>query len=194
VFTARLVAMTAWLAVAAGPAVTAAAAQAGKATEVEEIQDVTPVEPAAHASAGSLIGRLHPAVVHFPIAWVLLLVLVETAATITARDDLSRAGFALLVLACLSFVPAGVTGFLRAAAMGSDPELKSLMLPHRNLNIAAAVACFAALALRTGLRDRFVSRHLRVSYLLLLAGSAALLSLAGHLGGKMVFGSDFLPF
>ncbi len=156
------------------------------------MQEVTPVSPPA---GGSLLGRMHPALVHFPIAWVFLLVVAEAAALLTGRDDLSRAGFPLLVLACLSFVPAALTGFLRASSMGDDPAFRALMVPHRNMNVAAAVLCVAALVLRTALRERFSARGKgRWSYLLLVAGAGALLLVSGHLGGKMVFGPNYLPF
>jgi hypothetical protein len=90
-------------------------------------------------------------------------------------------------------LPAVATGLLRASSMGNDPEALSLMSQHRNLNLAAGVLCFAALPLRLRQAGR---PGFRPSWLgLLLTGAAAVLVLvAGHLGGKMVFGPKYLPF
>jgi uncharacterized membrane protein len=137
---------------------------------------------------------MHPALVHFPIAWVFLLLLLEAWALLARRDDLHRAGLPLLVLACVSFVPAALTGFLRASAMGNDPEFRALMIPHRNMNIAAGAACLAALVLRARRGNAAGGAKARWPYLLLVGTGAALLLAAGHLGGKLVFGPGYLPF
>jgi uncharacterized membrane protein len=161
--------------------------KAGDAAQIEEVQEVSAVESPARPSAAGLLGRFHPALVHFPIAWVFLLQLVEITALITRREEWRKMGLFVLILACLSFVPAAATGFLRAASVSSDPEFRALMLTHRNLNIAAALVCMGALALRLGFPRQFESR-LHWLYLLLLSVCVILLFIAGHLGGKMVFG------
>ena len=167
--------------------------KAGQPAPIEEVQEVAPVESPSDSTTSRLLGRLHPALVHFPIAWVFLLLIVEITALSIGREEWSRAGFFILILASLSFIPAVATGFLRADLMKNDLEFRALMVPHRNLNIAAGIICLAALALRASLRKRFAGK-VRGLYLLLLACCAVLLFIAGHLGGKMVFGADYLPF
>jgi uncharacterized membrane protein len=169
---------------------------AGKTADpapIEEVQEVSAVESPARPAGGGFLGRLHPALVHFPIAWVFLLQVVEVPALITRREEWRKMGLYLLILACVSFLPAVVTGFFRAASASSDPEFRALMLTHRNLNIAAGAVCLGALALRLGLPNQF-ERGMRWVYLLLLSVCALLLFVAGHLGGKMVFGQGYLPF
>jgi uncharacterized membrane protein len=161
--------------------------------QVQDVQEVSAVETPAAPTGAALIGRMHPALVHFPIAWVSLLLLVELTAMVTGREELAKAGTLVLLLACLSFVPAAVTGFLRAGSIGESPEFLSLMVPHRNLNIAAGIVCLAALGLRVASRNS-PGGGTRWLYLLLVATSAGLLFFAGHLGGKMVFGPQYLPF
>lgn len=168
--------------------------EAGEPVQADEVQEVDPVEPASGQAGLALLGRMHPALVHFPIAWVFLLVLLEIAALLTRRDDLYRAGLPLIALACLSFVPAAATGFLRVASMGNDPEFRALMVPHRNMNIAAGLACLAALVIRVRLGRSLVGSKARWPYLLLVGCAGVLLLVAGHLGGKLVFGRGYLPF
>jgi uncharacterized membrane protein len=171
-------------------------ATAGKAADpaqIEEVQEVSAVESPARPAVAGLLGRLHPGLVHFPIAWVFLLQIVEIPALFTRREEWRKMSLFVLILACVSFVPAAVTGFLRAASASSDPEFRALMLTHRNLNIAAALTCLGALALRIGFPRQF-EKGLRWFYMLLLSVCALLLLVAGHLGGKMVFGQGYLPF
>jgi uncharacterized membrane protein len=171
-------------------------AKSGKTAEpeeVQEVQEVSAVEVQTQKGWTDLVGRMHPAVVHFPIGWMVLLLAVEGVAFLTGNAEWSRAGFVLLAAAAASFVPAAVTGFLRASAMGSDPEFVATMVLHRNLNIGAAAACFIALALRFAGRGNFRGPS-RLAYLLLVALGTFLVLFAGHLCGKMVFGKDYLPF
>lgn len=168
-------------------------AQSGGGEPIEEVQDVSAVEPVAQQGAGSVIGKLHPALVHFPIAWVMLVQVMDLAAIVSRRKEWTTVGLYLLMLACLSFIPAAATGLIRAGAMGKDPEIQNLLTYHRNLNIAAGLICSAGLAVRLAMRNSLQAKWRWVYFLLMWTGGAALF-IAGHLGGKMVFGSDYLPF
>jgi len=169
------------------------AVQAAEPEPIEEIQEVTAVQAPAHPTLPDLIGRFHSAMVHFPIAWMVLLAAVELLALRAGGAAWDRAGMLLTVAAAASFVPAAVTGFLRAPALGTDPEFLGLMTLHRNLNLAAGSACLAALALRISWRKDFRGGRRWLCFLL-VALSTFLVLLAGHQGGKMVFGKNFLPF
>lgn len=172
-------------------------AKAGPPQEIQDIQEVQEVGELASARPGAnvtvLFGRMHPAIVHFPIAWVFLGLLIETLSLFKKKPEWSTAGFFVQCLAALSFIPAATTGWLRASAMGTNPEFLSLMVPHRNLNLAAGVILLIAVVLRIAGRNRWEG-HLRNANLTLLAVSSACLMFAGHLGGKMVFGTGYLPF
>ena len=162
--------------------------------EIQELKEISDVTPSRSGAGGAvLIGRLHPAVVHFPIGWVFLALLIEILSLVTKKPEFSSAGFFLQCLAALSFIPAATTGWLRASAMGTNPEFLALMVPHRNLNLAAGALFFLAVALRIAGR-RGWGGHLRIVNLVLIAISTALMLFAGHLGGKMVFGTEYLPF
>jgi uncharacterized membrane protein len=162
--------------------------------DIEEVQVVSELAPAGSQASGLvLLGRMHPAVVHFPIAWVFLALLIETLSLITKRPEFSAAGFFVQCLAALSFIPAATSGWVRASAMGTNPEFLRLMVPHRNLNLAAGAIFFLAVALRIAGRNRWEG-CLRLVNLALIAISTAFLMYAGHLGGKMVFGTEYLPF
>jgi uncharacterized membrane protein len=170
------------------------AAHPQEVQDIKEVQEVSELAPAGSPASGTvLFGRMHPAVVHFPIAWVFLALLIEALSLRTKKPEWSATGFFVQCLAALSFIPAATTGWLRASAMGTNPEFLSLMVPHRNLNLAAGAVFSLAVALRIARRNRWEG-HLRSVNLALIAISTAFLMYAGHLGGKMVFGTEYLPF
>jgi uncharacterized membrane protein len=167
--------------------------KAGGGEPIEEVQEVTPVESASPPGAWSVVGKLHPALVHFPIAWVMLVQMIDLTAVFTRRKEWTTVGLYLLILACLSFIPAAATGLIRAGAMSKDLEIQTLLSYHRNLNIAAGLICAGGLAVRLAMRNSLQAKWKWVYFLFMWSCGAALF-IAGHLGGKMVFGSDYLPF
>ncbi|MFH1068716.1 MAG: DUF2231 domain-containing protein [Candidatus Glassbacteria bacterium] len=161
--------------------------------DVEAVEEVSPGE--ASGSGGGLlapIGRFHPVVIHFPIAWIMLLVLVEFVALLTGSAGLSRYGKVLAVLTLLSFLPAITTGLILAGAHASDPDFLKLGYLHRNFNISAGIVMLAALAVRLKMSDESTGRK-RLPYLLLVVAATGLVVVGSHLGGMMVWGEDFLP-
>ena len=129
----------------------------------------------------------------FPIGWIVLLLLVEIIATATGREEWTRAGSLLLMGVLVSMLPAMVTGFLRASSLGGDPDVLELVTTHRNLNLASGLICLLALAIQRAWRNGLNAKR-RGIYLFLLCVATLTMLLAGHFGGKMVFGKDYLPF
>jgi uncharacterized membrane protein len=168
-----------------------------KVEEVEEVEAVEVVE-AESGEAGErpeglydLVGRLHPMLVHMPIAWIILLFLFELLAL--KRTELAGAGPLLSVLVLASLVPAMLTGLVRVdhfVAAGSD---LAPALAHRNAMFTTAAIVVVAVGLRFVKRAAFTG-IVRQSYVALLALAAFFVSLGGHLGGELVYGENYLPW
>lgn len=137
---------------------------------------------------GHFFGRLHPALVHLPIGFLLLLGALELSGLLARRPRLVRLPrltpeqrtLALLVTA-VSSVGTAVAGWLLAREGGYDAELLGR---HQQLGFVVA-----------GLSVLLLTLHLarwNTSYGLFLVVTLAALSVAGHLGGKMTHGSDYL--
>jgi len=123
--------------------------------QIGEVQTVTPGEVEGKPSGlFDLIGRLHPALVHFPIAWLVGLALVDFVGLILKREAWQRAGIFVLGGTLLSLLPTAATGLLRAAHMPSDVAVHSLLVTHRTLNFAMAGLVLTAFVLRLLRRDR----------------------------------------
>jgi uncharacterized membrane protein len=182
------------------PCQTPDAVDSDNSSAVEEIEEVELIEEIDTASGGpetvdlfQTIGCFHPVVLHFPIAWLILLLLVEIVVLTGLAGDLNRWSMALLVLTLLSFIPAIVSGLGMASAQGSaSSEFIERMLLHRNLNIAAGLVLLSALVVRIKTSQAAGSKN-KLVYFALVMVAAGLMGYGSHLGGEMVWGVGFLP-
>lgn len=134
------------------------------------------------------VGRLHPMVVHFPVALLVTAGFIELIRLRKSKSVGVDPAFYCLLLGCLGAIVAAVTGWINAEDFG--PEKRELFL-HRWIGIGVAVtsafACILSLLARSGTRN-----WARVSYRLALFTTVALVSVGGHLGGVLVHGDDYL--
>ncbi len=169
----------------AGPASTAVASDA--------IEVVSAPGESSRRSLGDLVGRLHPALVHFPIAGLVALAVVDFVGLILRRERWRQAGLVLLAATVVSALPTVATGLLRASTMGMDADEHTLLVKHRTLNLTVLGLVVAALVLRAA-RRRGLQGSQRVVYLALVFVATGLVLVAANYGGQMVYGIDYLPF
>jgi uncharacterized membrane protein len=133
------------------------------------------------------MGRLHPALVHFPVALVLTAVAAESLC-IARRDgryaDIAR--FLITAAAWLS-VPAAITGFIRAETITLDDAERSLFAVHRVAGIATPVLVFLCAGLGQGVRRSGQIWEL-ILYRVVMVLAAIATAVAGYYGGEIVFG------
>ena len=136
----------------------------------------------------ALAGRLHPLLLHFPIALVIVAAIAEVAAIWSGYREWHVLAVANVRAAAVFAVAAAFTGWLLASSSVVDdvPVLEW----HRWIGTTAMVATIGA-ALATADAD---DQSLRVRWLFRVAllWAAALVGVAGHLGATLVWGADFL--
>lgn len=124
------------------------------------------------------MGRLHPVLVHLPIGILLLAFGLECLARWRRRHDLHPAIQLALAVGALSAVAAAGTGWLLSRQGGYD----DIVLPrHQWLGFGAAV-----MALLTWWSQ---TKHW---YFPLFTASVAVLTVAGHFGGSLTHGTNYL--
>ena len=142
-------------------------------------------------------GRLHPMTVHFPIALLLIAVLAETVRLLRRRFvpvSPGCAGPSDTALTCLWF---GAIAAATAAAMGwanaeTGTQTGLVLERHRWFGVGTAGLALATALLAAGARALPSRRTVGRLYLLLLVLTAGAVSGAGHLGGVLVYGDDYL--
>jgi len=135
----------------------------------------------------AFIGRLHPLLIHFPIALLMAATLAEGAAMVTASDRWRAVARSNVRAGAVFAVLATIAGWRLALASGMDGA--PLLEWHRWLGIAAAGAALAA-ALATA-EVRRSALEMRI-YRIALFAAGTLVAVAGHFGGLLVWGANFL--
>lgn len=142
-------------------------------------------------SSGQLwlfLGRLHPLVVHFPIALILLAVAVEFLRRRYGRPRPAPFAVACLVLGAVSAGLAAALGWSSAQTAGYGSTW--VVDAHRWVGIALAGMAIVASAL--ALSTRALAYRRFAFYRLTLFTAGILVILAGHFGAMLVHGEGYI--
>ena len=132
------------------------------------------------------IGRFHPVLVHLPIGFLLMAFLLEFVSMMKRYEQLAHAVPFVLLMGFLSGLFSAITGWLLSDGGGYGEDLLAL---HKWLGIGVVILSLAAWLLRITLYDnpfyKKIFRGTLTVMVLLLMG-------AGHYGGSLTHGSDYL--
>lgn len=136
-------------------------------------------------------GRLHVLTVHFPIALLTIVLVVESLRWLRKRTAPDPTLTLITVFASLSAVVATVMGWAQAGTMEFEGREAEIATVHRWLGVATAAfsVVVAALALSLQLLHR---PGLRGVYLATLVITVIGVSAAGHFGGMLVHGEPYV--
>lgn len=132
-----------------------------------------------------LVGKIHPMLVHFPIGLVLAAAAAEVVAILTGRPAWRTIAVANVRAGAVMGAITVVAGWALTSAPFVEP---TRLLTWHGWTGAAAATC----AIGTALASRLPSGRSLYVYRGALFGTAALVAVAGHLGGMLVWGTDFL--
>lgn len=136
----------------------------------------------------ALIGRLHPLLIHFPIALVIVAVVAEGVALVTEKDWWRTFAVGNLRTGAAFALIAALAGWRLSATQA--PDTTSLLEWHRWLGTLAAGATVGAALVASDANDRSCVELWIYRITLFAAGT--LTALAGHVGGLLVWGADFM--
>ncbi|MDR8389534.1 hypothetical protein NC796_00205 [Aliifodinibius sp. S!AR15-10] len=134
------------------------------------------------------LGRFHPLVLHLPIGFLVMAFILEIASRFKRFEKVGSAAGFVLLLGVASAALAAVLGYLLAQAGGYNEEM---LATHQWSGIGVAVASGCAYLLKWR-HDRTPSDMLDKAYLSLLTIMMLTLAVAGHYGGSLTHGSDYL--
>ncbi|MDF7799833.1 hypothetical protein P4C99_10175 [Pontiellaceae bacterium B1224] len=134
------------------------------------------------------LGRFHILTLHFPIALVMLVPLLELLTRTRRLNNLKVAVYPLLVLATLSSIVASVLGFMLAQGDGFSGALVS---DHMRAGIVTSILLIITLLLKE------LTRHnsgmaFQAAYIITLSFSVLSLISTSHHGASLVHGTDYL--
>lgn len=132
------------------------------------------------------IGRFHPVLVHLPIGFLLLAFLFEICSRFKRFENLGSAVPFTLLLGAASALTAAGTGYFLSLDGGYGEDL---LWTHKWLGISVAVLSLCAFVLRQWFYENV---QLKKLYTFLMWGMIFCLMGAGHYGGSLTHGSDYL--
>lgn len=141
----------------------------------------------------TLFGRAHVVMVHFPVALLILMAVIEILRWRRPAGSMDQTVVIIAVIAALSSIVSVVQGLMLDDG-GSDGENRraQLLALHKWLGFTTAFFSLGAavIALRRQLGDTLGLTKL---YRVFVLPGALLVSLTGHYGGAAVHGEDYLP-
>jgi uncharacterized membrane protein len=153
------------------------------------------VEQDAATKALTAAGYFHPAVIHFPIALIIVSAMAAMVSFVGYTESLKRFSLACLVFGAITAVVSAVAGWGFAMEKGyldwqtvpdaNTSEAAALLFRHRWSGVASAA--LASIVAIMGLASTKLNRrgHLwRIGVIV----CAALVGITGHQGGEMVYG------
>jgi uncharacterized membrane protein len=129
---------------------------------------------------------LHPALVHFAIAFLVAGGLAESIGILARRERAERFGSVLVVLGTLALVPTVASGFLALNVVTLPAGSHDVMGAHERMGIVL-LGTFLALALWKGWHQGRIPEVQRPLYAVALLGGVAMVLGAAWLGGTAVY-------
>jgi len=135
-----------------------------------------------------MLHLIHPALVHFAVAFLIAGGLVEAAGHVTRKPAWVRYGGSLVVLGTIFLVPTVVSGFLaqNSVAVPADARAAALLVWHERVGLAL-LAAFSAALLWKGWGGGAIPERQRFWFAAFLLLAVALTALGALLGGAMVY-------
>jgi uncharacterized membrane protein/mono/diheme cytochrome c family protein len=143
-----------------------------------------------------LLGRLHPMVVHFPIVLIMVVALIEAIRWWRREPALDTIAGLLVALTALSAVVTAGMGWLNADDASFSGVQAATLAYHRWLGVSEAGLTVLVAGVAIGLARREAMGRTagtwRWTYRGLIAVAVVVVSAAGHFGGKLSHGEDYI--
>jgi len=130
---------------------------------------------------------VHAALVHVPVAFLVLGGLTEAIGLVGRSTRVARFGGGLVLVGAVAVVPTIATGFLAANVVTLSAEAYETLEAHER-NGWFVLAAFAVLVIWKAWNRGEVPERMRIAYALALVAGVALVVWGAVLGGRLVYG------
>lgn len=141
----------------------------------------------------TLLGKLHPLAIHFPIALVFTALLFTSLSLLFNQDIFEKMSVYIIYLAAVSAVLSTILGLIAGSSAEYPSFLESTLDWHRILGIASSVGTLLTAFLGYRLLSHAPSGR-ALLYRLVLLFNAILIGVTGHYGATLVYGLNYFNF
>ncbi|MFB6342295.1 DUF2231 domain-containing protein [Saccharicrinis sp. FJH62] len=132
--------------------------------------------------------HLHPMIVHFPIALLIVGFVFDIVSLFFKKEFFSRAGFTLLILGALGTVAALLSGELAGSGIAEEGMLKQALEIHESAaELTIWLVSITALYRIVVVYLKKYSGILKVLSMVLFFASVLAIARTGYYGGELVF-------
>jgi uncharacterized membrane protein len=135
------------------------------------------------------VETLHPMVVHFPIALLIVVVLFDVAALFWPKAELARASLYLSAIAAVGAIGAYFSGEAAEEPVEHLPGIETLLERHEDLGKLLVIGAIAVLVVKLAFFWRRWHETVagRAVQAFLGAALAVLVAATGYVGGQLVY-------
>lgn len=139
----------------------------------------------------SFFGRVHPALVHVPIAALPIALVAFLVWLGSGKRSFSNADAIPLLIGALAAVPTYLTGLQAEAGQRFSADMHKIAEQHESAGLVVMVLALTLAALRIWRWNRLTGSWMW-AYGVGLVMASAVVGITGYLGGNLVFGPDHL--
>ena len=130
--------------------------------------------------------KLHPAIVHFPIALLLIAAFFAVISLFTKREFFKQIAFWNLLLGVTGAIAAVLSGLNEEQNLVHNDEIHQVLVKHKFTGLCILILSFALLTWIWVRKNKFGKKEY-VLWVLFLTLGTGMIFYQGFLGGKMVF-------
>src|SRR2546428_9723050 len=129
--------------------------------------------------------KLHPAIVHFPIALLSIAAVFAVISLFRKSDFFKQAAFWNLLLGVIGAIIAVLTGLIEEQQLIHNEEIHQILVKHKFTGFAIMIFAQALLTWYWVRKNKFGEKEY-ITWVLFLVLGTAMLAYQGFLGGRMV--------
>lgn len=131
--------------------------------------------------------NIHPLIVHFPIALIIVVFILDLLGAMSKRKSLVSAANILSIFAALGAVAAVITGLIAEESVWQTNEAHGLIELHETIGFAVLGAALVSLIFRPAIKKKKSKGSLLWIAVIISLAAAILVGYEGYLGGEIVY-------
>lgn len=133
------------------------------------------------------MSNIHPLIVHFPIALIIVVFALDFLGALSRRQSLISAANILSIFAALAAVAAVITGLVAEESVWHTEDAHELIELHETIGFAVLGAALVSLIFRPAIKKKKSKSSLLWVAVIISLAAAVLVGYEGYLGGEIVF-------